>query len=164
LVEIDTKELRPARGVVLKHFSARDVVSRWDVVEVHARATSLAAARFLDVLLDRMPFRIAALQVDGGSEFAAEFELACQQREVPLFVLPPRSPKLNGAVERAHRTHNEEFYQVVPESWSVSALNRQLQEWEQTYNCVRPHQALGYLTPQQFITEWQSKRKESECH
>jgi len=35
-------------GVILKHFSARDVVSRWDVVEVHRRATSLAAARFLD--------------------------------------------------------------------------------------------------------------------
>jgi hypothetical protein len=25
-----------------------------------------------------------------------------------LFVLPPRSPKLNGHVERAHRTHTEE--------------------------------------------------------
>ena len=164
LVEVDTKELRPTRGVVLKHFSARDTVSRWDVVEVHARATSLAAARFLDVLLDRMPFRIAALQVDGGSEFAAEFELACQQRGLPLFVLPPRSPKLNGAVERAHRTHNEEFYQVTPESWGLPALNRQLQAWERTYNCIRPHQALGYRTPQQFVTEWQSKRKELECH
>jgi len=28
-------------------------------------------------------------------------------------VLPPRSPKLNGAVERANRTHTEEFYQVT---------------------------------------------------
>ncbi len=59
---------------------------------------------------------------------------------------------------------NEEFYQVMPESWGVSALNRQLQEWERIYNCVRPPQALGYLTPQQFLTAWQSKRKESECH
>jgi hypothetical protein len=32
LVEIDTKEIRMRRGVLLKHFSARDVVSRWDVV------------------------------------------------------------------------------------------------------------------------------------
>jgi putative transposase len=164
LVQVDTKELRPARGVVLKHFSARDMISRWDVLEVHQRATSLAAAHFLDTLVDRMPFPIAALQVDGGSEFAAEFELACQQRGLPLFVLPPRSPKLNGHVERSHRTHHEEFYQVIPESWSVPALNHQLQAWEQTYNCVRPHQALGYRTPQQFVTEWQSKRKESECH
>ena len=68
------------RGVLLKHFSARDVVSRWDVVEVHRRATSLAAARFLDTLLERLPFPVKALQVDGGSEFAAEFELACQQK------------------------------------------------------------------------------------
>lgn len=92
LVQLDTKELRPARGVVLKHFSARDMVSRWDVLEVHERATSLAAAHFLNSLIDRMPFPVAALQVDGGSEFAAEFELACQQRGLPLFVLPPRSP------------------------------------------------------------------------
>jgi putative transposase len=48
LVEIDTKEIRMRGGAILKHFSARDVVSRWDVVEVHRRATSLAAARFLD--------------------------------------------------------------------------------------------------------------------
>ena len=164
LVEIDTKELRPTRGVVLKHFSARDVISRWDVVEVHARATSLAAARFLDVLWDRMPFRVAALQVDGGSEFSAEFEQACQQREVPLFVLPPRSPKLNGHVERAHRTHNEEFYQVTPDVWTVPELNHQLRAWEQTYNCVRPHQALGYRTPLEFVQHWKTKRKDPECH
>jgi hypothetical protein len=67
------------------------MVSRWDVLEVHERATSLAAAHFLDALVDRMPFPIAALQVDGGSGFAAEFETACQQRNLPLFVLPPRS-------------------------------------------------------------------------
>ena len=36
LVQIDTKELRPVRGVVRKHFSARDMVSRWDVLHVPA--------------------------------------------------------------------------------------------------------------------------------
>ncbi|HKV06207.1 MAG TPA: integrase core domain-containing protein, partial [Candidatus Acidoferrales bacterium] len=144
--------------------SARDMVSRWDVVEVHERATSLAAAHFLDTLLDRMPFRVAALQVDGGSEFAAEFELACQQRGLPLFVLPPRSPKLNGQVERSHRTHHEEFYQVIPEDWSVRSLNPQLRRWEQIYNTVRPHQALGYLTPREFLDRWRSQPKKAECH
>jgi hypothetical protein len=59
-VQLDTKEVRPTRGVVLKHFSARDMVSRWDVLEVHERATSLAAARFLDTLVNRLPFPIAA--------------------------------------------------------------------------------------------------------
>jgi len=61
-------------------------------------------AQFLDALLERMPFPVRALQVDGGSEFATEFEQACQARQIPWFVLPPRSPKFNGHVERAHRT------------------------------------------------------------
>ena len=164
LVQLDTKEVRPARGVVLKHFSARDMVSRWDVVEVHERATSLAAAHFLDSLINRMPFPIAALQVDGGSEFAAAFELACQQRGLPLFVLPPRSPKLNGQVERSHRTHHEEFYQVIPEDWNVRSLNPQLRRWEHIYNTVRPHQALGYLTPLEYLERWKTHLKKAECH
>jgi hypothetical protein len=35
------------------------------------------------------------------------------QRGIRLFVLPPRSPKLHGAVERANGTHTEEFYEVT---------------------------------------------------
>jgi putative transposase len=164
LVEIDTKEIRMRRGVILKHFSARDVVSRWDVVEVHQRATSLAAARFLDTLLDRLPFPVKGLQVDGGSEFAAEFEEACQQKELLLFVLPPQSPKLNGHVERSHRTHHEEFYEVHAESDQVPLLNQQLRRWEKTYNCVRPHQALAYLTPLEFIARWKQNLGKAKCH
>jgi len=164
LVEIDTKEIRMRGGVILKHFSARDVVSRWDVVEVHRRATSLAAARFLDTLLDRLPFPVRALQVDGGSEFAAQFEEACQQKELPLFVLPPKSPKLNAHVERSNRTHNEEFYEVHAESDQVPVLNRQLLRWERTYNCVPPHQSLAYLTPLEFITRWKRNLRKAKCH
>jgi transposase InsO family protein len=164
LVEIDTKEIRMRGGVTLKHFSARDVISRWDVLEVHRRGTSLAAARFLDTLLDRVPFPVKALQVDGGPEFAAEFELACQQKELPLFVLPPKSPKLNAHVERSHRTHNEEFYQVHAESDQVPALNFQLRHWEKTYNCIRPHQSLAYLTPLEFITRWKRNLRKAKCH
>ena len=164
LVEIDTKEIRMRHGVIRKHFSARDVISRWDVVEVHARATSLAAAHFLDTLLERMPFRVKALQVDGGSEFAAEFEQACQQKDLPLFVLPPKSPKLNAHVERSHRTHNEEFYEVQAQSDQVPLLNRQLRRWEKTYNCIRPHQSLAYLTPLEFITRWKLNPRKAKCH
>jgi transposase InsO family protein len=153
LVQLDTMDLRPAPGMVLKQFTARDVVSRWDVIEVHHRATSTAATLFLDTLQRRLPFPLRALQVDGGSEFAAVFEAACQQRGLRLFVLPPRSPKLNGHVERANRTHTEEFYEITPCSLPIAELNRELQTWERTYNTVRPHQALGYLTPLQFLAQ-----------
>lgn len=160
LVQVDTLDVRPVPGVVFKQFTARDVVSRWDVIQAHGRATAFAAREFLDTLQHRMPFPIRALQVDGGSEFAAEFEQACQQRGLHLFVLPPRSPKLNGAVERANRTHSEEFYQVTPCSLQMNKLNRELRQWENIYNTVRPHQALGYLTPRQFLLQFSSQQKE----
>src|SRR3990170_1644078 len=96
IVQVDTLDLRPLPGVVLKHFPARDVVSRWDVVEVYSVATARTASAFLDALKERSPFTIRAIQVDGGSEFMGEFETACQGSDLQLFVLPPRSPKLNG--------------------------------------------------------------------
>jgi len=160
LVQVDTLDVRPIPGVVFKQFTARDVVSRWDVIQAHTRATAQAATEFLDTLQLRMPFPIRALQVDGGSEFAAQFEQACQQRGLHLFILPPRSPKLNGAVERANRTHSEEFYQVTACSLEMKKLNRELRQWEKIYNTLRPHQSLGYLTPQQFLLRTSSQRKE----
>ena len=125
LVQVDTLDVRPVPGVVLKHFTARDIVSRWDVLEARTRATAATAAGFLDRLVARMPFPVRAIQVDGGSEFQAVFEEACQARGIRLFVLPPRSPKLNGCVER-ERTHTEEFYEVTPFSLEVAALNCEL--------------------------------------
>lgn len=55
LVQLDTLDLRPAPGVVLKQFTARDMVSRWDVIEGHGRATSTAATLFLNTLQRRLP-------------------------------------------------------------------------------------------------------------
>ena len=163
LLQVDTLDVRPLPGVVLKHFTARDVVSRWDVLEVHTRATATTARGFLGTLLSRMPFPVKAIQVDGGSEFGAGFEQACQEQGIKLFVLPPRSPKLNGCVERAQRTHTEEFYELYDGDLELSALSQALLAWEHTYNTIRPHQALGYLTPLQFLDQWQRQRKELKC-
>jgi putative transposase len=151
LVQVDTLDLRPLPGVVLKQFTARDVVSRWDVLSVGSQATAAAATRFLVALITRSPFPIRALQVDGGSEFMAGFEQACQQRGIRLFVLPPHSPKLNGRVERANRTHAEEFWECYDGDLDMASAQAALLAWEHRYNTVRPHQALRYLTPLQFL-------------
>jgi transposase InsO family protein len=161
IVEVDTLDVRPLPGMVLKHFTARDVISRWDILEAHTRASSRTAADFMDTLLRRMPFPVKVIQVDGGSEFQDAFEEQCQRRGIKLFVLPPRSPKLNGHVERAQRTHTEEFYEVTDITFNISELNQALVKWEEVYNTIRPHQALGYLTPEEFLElHQQNKRKE----
>ncbi len=153
IVQVDTMDVRPLPGVIIKHFSARDIISRWDVVEVSSRATASSAARFITSIIDRMPFKVKAIQVDGGTEFQSIFEETCQSLGIRLFVLPPRSPKLNGQVERANRTHAEEFYEVTDADFDIHSLNPALRQWEQTYNTIRPHQALKYLTPHQFLLQ-----------
>ena len=45
-----------------------------DLIQAHTRATAQTAVQFLETPLHRMPFPIRALQVDGGSAFAAEFD------------------------------------------------------------------------------------------
>jgi hypothetical protein len=46
LVEVDTLDVRPVPGVVFKQFTARDLVSRWDVIQAHPRATAQSATHF----------------------------------------------------------------------------------------------------------------------
>ena len=151
LVELDTLDVRPVPSRVYKQFTARDRVSRWDVCELYRSATARHATDALEVLLARMPFPVRAISVDNGSEFMADFEAACAARDIRLFVLPPRSPKLHGTVERANRTHTEEFYEVTDAEPDLPALGAALRDWVWTYNHVRPHQALGYLTPAEHL-------------
>jgi transposase len=153
LVQVDTLDVRPFPWVTLKQFTARDIISKWDVIEVRRRATATTAKEFIETLKHRMPFKVKALQVDGGSEFYSDFEEECQKRKIQLFILPPKSPKLNGCVERAQRTHTEEFYEVYDVPWNVTDLNPRLQKWEYVYDCISPHQALNYRTPLQFLKD-----------
>jgi transposase InsO family protein len=158
LVQVDSSDVRPGDGTHYKHFSGRDVVCKWDVLDVFDRATASAAARFLDALIARSPYPVRAIQVDGGSEFKADFERLCQARGIQLFVLPPRSPKLNGCVERAQRTHKEEFYEIVELPETIAELRQLLLGQEHTYNTIRPHQALGQRTPWAWLQDHQKQK------
>ena len=153
IVQIDTLDINPFPSQHFKHFTARDVVSRWDVIEVYPKASSRQARHFLYSLIERLPFKPKAVQVDGGSEFMAEFEQACSDLGIQLFVLPPRSPKLNGKVERAHRTHLDEFYAFCVPLGDLEEINKELRKWEWVYNNIRPHRALDNLSPRKYIEQ-----------
>jgi putative transposase len=150
-IQLDTMHLRPLPGVERRQFTAVDVVSRCAVIGVRSRATAGTAAAFLDELLARMPFPVQAIQVDGGSEFMAEFETACQDREIALYVLPPRSPKLNGCVERLNGTVRREFWECYGGDLDLPTLQPALRQWEVSHNTERPHQSLDYLTPRAWL-------------
>lgn len=159
LVEFDTMQLYPAPGVVRYQFTATDVASRYSVVGVRARATAGTAKDFLIDAQARMPFAIRALQIDGGSEWMAAFEQECQRTQTPLWVLPPHSPKLNGHVERMHRTAREEFWECYDGDLDLPVVQLAARDWEGVYNRERPHHALGLRTPAEFLADWHLSKR-----
>jgi len=163
LVEVDTLKVTLIPNEIRYQFSARDVVVKFDGLRAYKSQTSIKAAHFLQYLQKKFPFKIKAIQIDGGSEFKKYFEQECKRREIILFELPPRSPKLNGHVERSNRTSREEFYEVEEIDLSIEKHNQQLEQWEYVYNYIRPHQSLDYLTPNEYYQMWLNKQND-KCH
>ncbi|BFU47416.1 integrase core domain-containing protein [Krasilnikovia sp. MM14-A1004] len=63
--------------------------------------------------------------------------------------IKPRTPRLNGKVERSHRIDAEEFYRMLDGVLidDADVFNDKLREWEDYYNYHRPHGGLGGQTP-----------------
>lgn len=158
LVQIDTVFVNLAPGKAIKHFTAYCPVAKWTVGKAANRATAKAATNFLDKVLTDMPFPVEAIQVDGGSEFKAEFEQACAARGIRLYELPPKRPQLNGAVERCNGAWRYEFYSTYELPASVEALNPILDSFQHLYNHHRPHGALAGQSPAAYL----AKRRAAE--
>jgi len=141
-------------GLCIKHFQAWDRQSRFIAANVYSNAKSRSAKRFLLDFVARAPFKILSIQVDGGSEFMAEFEETCAELQIPLIVLPPSKPTYNGGVERGNRIFREEFYarnDILADS--IGAFRAELAKAVRKYNTYRPHFSLKGLTPMQYILD-----------
>lgn len=138
-------------GKTIKHFKAVCPVSKFMVCAVYSSASSKKATEFLEKVIDNMPFRVKSIQVDGGSEFMKHFEQSCKEKNIPLFVLPPRSPKYNGCVERCNGTTRDDFYSQYDDIFEIGNVNQKLKLFQDKYNSYRPHQSLGNLTPLEYI-------------
>lgn len=158
LVQVDTLFVNIAPGKAIKHFTAYCPVAKWTVGKATGRATAKAASLFLDKVLADMPFPVEAIQVDGGSEFKAEFEQACASRGIRLYELPPKRPQLNGAVERCNSAWRYEFYSTYELPTSVEALNPILNSFQNLYNHHRPHGALAGQTPAAYLAKRQTQK------
>ena len=45
----------------------------------------------------------------------------------------------------------EEFHEACDGDLEIAPLDQALKQWEHIYNHIRPHQALGYLTPNEYL-------------
>lgn len=151
VVQIDTLfvNIRPDKSI--KHFTAYDPVAKWTVGRVAISASAQSAAALLDKLIAEAPFAIKGVQVDGGSEFRADFEAACKAKNLTLYVLPPKRPELNGAVERAQSSWRYEFYACYDLPARLDKLQAFVDAFAHRFNHVRPHDALDGRTPAEYL-------------
>ena len=148
MIQVDHMTVHLNPGTTYKQFQAWDPKTKTIIAAVYRNADSSTAAKFLEHLLTSLPFKAQSIQVDGGSEFMDKFEEACKAKDIPLFVLPPRSPKYNGGVERGNRIFREEFYNIkTNDVWNLTQLRIKLAEAVKIYNTYRPHRSLKGLTP-----------------
>jgi len=150
LVQIDTVHVHTNWGQTRYQFTANDYIGKYTARVATSTISSRAAKRILDSIEERFPHKIKAAQIDGGSEFKAEFERECQKRNIILFVLPIKSPKLNGVVERMQRTSREEIYDIKPMPLTLDEHNKLLETEDYIYNHIRPHDSLDLLTPNEY--------------
>ena len=139
-------------GITCKHFQAWERKSKSIHAQIYSHAKASSAKRFLLEFVKQAPYEILSIQVDGGSEFMAEFEEACADLELPLIVLPPSRPTYNGGVERGNRIFKEEFYyrnDLLADS--IGAMRFELGKALEKYNSYRPHNSLAGLTPMEYI-------------
>ena len=99
-----------------------------------------------------------SVSLDGThlKEFRAEFEQACQQLDIPQFVLPPRRPQFNGCVERANDSARVEFWNLYTGELTVAAAGAALTEYQHFYNHLRPHRTLDMMTPMEYLATWKA--------
>jgi len=185
-LQVDTKYIDKAGepGEKLYQFTAIDECSRVRFLGSSLHKGARAASHFL---MDAISFfqsigvHVVQVQTDNGTEFTlphtqttlasyvrgktqdALFTRVCEQNKIRHKLIRPRTPQLNGKVERSHRIDEERFYSRFSFSSEHTHDHALKTLWMPEYNEVRPHGALGGRTPmdflQQRLTELKSKNE-----
>lgn len=151
MVQMDTKYVNLIGGKRIYQFTALDVLTKRRVLRYYPSLASKNGADFLKYCLQKFPFSIKAIQTDNGSEFLKDFDKLCKELNIPHYFIYPRTPKQNTYVEVSHLADKNEFYSQGNVGCDIESMQKKLEEWEYTWNYIRPHEALNYLTPDEYL-------------
>jgi len=152
MVQIDTKFITLPNRMIYQ-FTAIDVLTKRRVLRYYSSLLSKNGADFLRVCLKEFPFQIKTIQTDNGKEFLKYFDKLCKELNLPHYYIEARHPKQNTYVENSHGSDEREFYLQGSVDKDIEAMNKSLAEWEHTWNYIRPHEALNYLTPDEYLNK-----------
>ncbi len=183
LVQVDVKFVPYlVEGRRLYQFTAIDCCTRLRLIQFHEEMATYTAKAFIQYVLSTFPFPVRMVQTDNDSIFTHwytagpktpldrpvkihPFTAMCQLFHAQHRLIPPRTPRLNGKVERSHQTDEEEFYRLHPYS-TRQDLKRAFARWLHHYNHNRLHMGLNGKSPIQALQQFTSwvKIKELRCY
>jgi transposase-like protein/transposase len=147
-------------------FVAIDRATRWVFVRVYADQSECSATDFLYRLNKASPVKIEKILTDNGTQFTDRFrtkdkkptgkhgfDKACTDLKIEHRLTPPRTPQMNGMVERFNGRISELLTQT--RFASIGELVTTLGDYEKIYNHQIPQKALGGVSPVQSMKHWQ---------
>ena len=113
-VQVDVKFLDfkdpQAQKVRRFQYTAIDDATRIRALKIYERHTQDNAIDFINYVVEKFPFRISTIRTDKGHEFQAKSYWHVEDLGMSHHYIKPRTPRLNGKVERLHLTDEQEFY------------------------------------------------------
>ena len=140
-------------GKKLRVFNVVDVFSReCPVIEI---GTSMPSSKVIEIL-DNLALERGlpeTLKVDNGPEYTSEaIRKWANEKGINLEYIPPGRPMENGHIESFNGKFREECLNQNAFK-NMSEAKKIVEEWRVDYNELRPHSALGYKTPIEFLRE-----------
>ena len=113
---------------------------------------SLPARRVIQCLeqLIELHGKPANIRCDNAPEFiSSALSQWCEQKGIQLCWIQPGKPTQNAFIERFNGTFRRDVLDAYLFS-SIRQVRQIVEQWIKEYNTLRPHQALGFLTPMEF--------------
>jgi len=152
-------------------FVAIDRATRWVFLRIYPDQTEASSVDFLQRLIKVSPIKIVKLLTDNGSQFTDRFtskakapsgnhlfDRSCVSLGIEHRLIPPRTPQMNGMVER----FNGRISELVKQTRfrSAAELETTLHDYLQAYNHHIPQKALGFQSPVDSLKKWYEKQPE----
>lgn len=138
--------------------TAIDIATKFAWCKMTTCLSSHQAKLALEEFLVKYQYPVKVIQTDNGHEFLGEFSKDLESLSIAQQFIYPRSPKVNGVVERFNKTIQHEFIERNDDMYigDLEKINKKLTNYLIWYNTKRPHYSLKFKTPIQYLQNYLS--------